>query len=53
MIKKGEVELWKIKPFVHMLKTPLAKYAFDVNTNQLIQVNEELYDYLKNQATLR
>ena len=26
------------KPFVHMLKTPLAKYAFDVNTNQLIQV---------------
>lgn len=35
------------KPFVHMLKTPLAKYAFDVNTNQLIQVNEELYDYLK------
>ena len=26
------------KPFVHMLKTPLAKYAFDLNKNQLIQV---------------
>ena len=40
------------KPFVHMLKTPLAKYAFDVNTNQLIQVNEELYDYLLEQELI-
>ena len=36
------------KPFVHMLTTPLNKYAFDVNTNQLIQVGDKLYEYLLN-----
>lgn len=36
------------KPFVHMLTTPLNKYVFDVNTNQLIQVGDKLYDYLLN-----
>ena len=36
------------KPFVHMLMTPLNKYAFDVNTNQLIQVGDKLYEYLLN-----
>ena len=36
------------KPFIHMLTTPLNKYVFDVNTNQLIQVGDKLYDYLLN-----
>lgn len=33
-------------PFIHMLKTPLNYYLFDVNTNQLIKVGEKLYNYL-------
>ena len=35
------------KPFVHLMETPKNKYAFDVNSNQLVRLSEELYDYLK------
>lgn len=35
------------KPFVHLMETPKNKYAFDVNTNQLIRLSNEVYDYLK------
>jgi len=35
------------KPFIHTLKTPLRNYIFDVNTNQLIDVDEDTYLYLR------
>lgn len=34
-------------PFVHMLKTPRGHYCYDVNTNQIIRVNEGVYEYLE------
>ena len=35
------------KPFVHLMETPKNKYAFDVNSNQIVRLSEELYAYLK------
>jgi uncharacterized protein len=37
------------KPFIHMLKTPLRNYVYDVNTNQFIDVDEETYRYLRDE----
>ena len=33
-------------PFIHLMKTPLAYYFFDVNTNRFVQIEEKLYNYL-------
>ena len=32
-------------PFIKLIKTPFGKYAYDVNKNQMIHLNDELYDY--------
>lgn len=32
-------------PFIKLVKTPFAKYAYDVNRNQMILLNDEIYDY--------
>jgi len=34
------------KPFIHMLKTILCNYIYDVNTNQFIDIDEDTYRYL-------
>ncbi len=34
------------KPFIHMIKTPLRNYIYDVNTNMFIDVDENTYQYL-------
>jgi len=34
------------KPFIHLLRTPLNQYFYDVNTNQVVQVTEDVYNYL-------
>ena len=35
-------------PFIHLFKTPLSYYCYDVNTNQIIGVDKETYDYFSN-----
>lgn len=35
------------KPFIHMLKTPLCNYLYDVNTNMFAEVDERTYQYLQ------
>lgn len=35
-----------IKPFVHVLKSPYSHYVYDVNTDSVLKISEELYDYL-------
>lgn len=39
------------KPFIHLLKTPLGKYFFDVNTNSIVSVSDEIYSYLENKSS--
>lgn len=34
-------------PFVHLMKTPLNNYAYDVNTNAFITLSDETYTYLE------
>ena len=34
-------------PFIHLIKTPLNNYAYDVNTNAFIELGDETYAYLK------
>lgn len=36
------------RPFIHLVKTPLYFYFYDVNKNVLVRIDEKLYDYLKN-----
>ena len=36
------------KPFIHTFKTPCGFYFFDVNTNQIVDVDEKTYQYLQN-----
>lgn len=38
------------KPFIKLVKSPFNKYIYDVNTNQVIKISEELYNYLNNQS---
>jgi len=38
------------KPFIHTFKTPCGFYFFDVNTNQIVDVDEKTYQYLQNMA---
>ncbi len=35
------------KPYIKLLKTPLGKYFYDVNKNSIVNISEEVYDYLK------
>ncbi|MCL2773287.1 MAG: Cys-rich peptide radical SAM maturase CcpM [Oscillospiraceae bacterium] len=35
------------KPFIHTMKTPYGYYFFDVNTNQIVGVDEQVYKYLE------
>ena len=36
-------------PFVHLMKSPYCYYVFDVNTNSIVRVSKELYEYLLNE----
>lgn len=36
------------KPFIYTLKTPLGYYFFDVNKNQIKEIDEKTYRYLEN-----
>lgn len=33
-------------PFIKLIRTPFGKYAYDVNKNQMILLNDEIFDYL-------
>ncbi len=35
------------KPFIHMMKTPLSNYLYDVNTNMFVGLDENTYIHLK------
>lgn len=35
-------------PFIHTIKTPYGYYFYDINTNQIIQINEQIFKYLNN-----
>ena len=35
------------RPFIHLVKTPLHFYFYEVNKNVLVRIEEKLYDYLK------
>ncbi len=37
------------KPFIHLLKSPYHHYLFDVNTNSIVRISEELFRYLNMQ----
>ena len=37
----------KEKYFIHLLDTPVGKYIYDVNTNNIIETREETFEYLK------
>ncbi|MDR1532862.1 MAG: Cys-rich peptide radical SAM maturase CcpM [Clostridiales bacterium] len=39
-----------VAPFIHMIKTPLSTYFYDVNTNKIIEVSAEVYNFLKSVA---
>lgn len=43
------------KPFIHLFKTPLGYYFFDVNTNCIIRVKEKVYNILfkRQEGTLK
>ena len=34
-------------PFIHLMKTPLNNYAYDVNTNTFIELGDKTYAYLE------
>lgn len=34
-------------PFIHLIKTPLNYYIYDVNTNEFLKVDEDIYYYFK------
>lgn len=33
-------------PFVHLIETPREKYFFDVNQNEIVSIEKEVYEYL-------
>ncbi|GFZ33317.1 Cys-rich peptide radical SAM maturase CcpM [Clostridium zeae] len=39
------------KPFIHPIKTPYGSYIFDVNTNSVIKVKEEVFKAIKDGRT--
>lgn len=38
------------KPFIHTFKTPLGYYVYDVNTNEIIKIDEDIYQYLRKES---
>ncbi|MCL2248948.1 MAG: Cys-rich peptide radical SAM maturase CcpM [Oscillospiraceae bacterium] len=34
-------------PFIHLIKTPMNNYVYDVNTNSFIELSDETYAYLE------
>ncbi|MDO5540403.1 MAG: Cys-rich peptide radical SAM maturase CcpM [Eubacteriales bacterium] len=38
------------KPFIHLLKTPLGYYIYDVNCNEILEIPGEVYHYLNGEA---
>lgn len=37
----------KREPFIHLMKSPYACYVYDVNTNVILRVKEEVFNHLK------
>ncbi len=37
------------KPFIYFFETPKGKYFYDVNTNAIVRVTSQLYDYLNSE----
>ena len=35
------------KPFIHLFRTPLGFYFYDVNTNEIVEVDHQIYRYLE------
>ena len=35
-------------PFIHLFKTPLGFYLYDVNTGQILKIDKRVYNYLAN-----
>ena len=46
MQKKG-ISIIMDSPFVHLISMPLGKYLYDVNSDVVISINNDLYEYLK------
>lgn len=40
------------KPFVHLLKSSFGYYVYDVNTNEIIAISKEVYEYLNGDNAL-
>lgn len=36
-------------PFIHLFSTPLGYYFYDVNTDCIVEVEEKMYDYLRDE----
>lgn len=41
------MEYNKKGPFIHLFQTPLGYYFYDVNTNQIIKINNDIYTILQ------
>lgn len=37
--------------FIHLFETPLGKYFYDVNKNEIVEVDEDVYEYLSERST--
>ena len=37
----------KDKPFIHLFKTPGSYYIYDVNTNAILSVDKDVFDFLE------
>lgn len=35
------------RPFIRLIKSPITKYFYDVNRNEIVEVSRELYEYLE------
>ena len=33
------------RPFIHVLKTPYSYYVYDVNTDRVVRISDEMYNY--------
>lgn len=36
--------------FIHLFETPLGKYFYDVNKNEIVEVDEDVYEYLSEKS---
>ena len=36
-----------MKPFIHLFKTPKNYYFYDVNRNENVRIDEDIYRYLQ------